>query len=251
MTFPERPKSVRTRVAIIVPALNEAACLPSTLDSIRAAAELLRAREVEVETVVVDNDSDDETASVARAEGATVVREPVRNIARARNTGARHAAAEVLVFVDADVLVPPSLFDAIHAAMGDSECVGGGVDVDYRPRRLAVRLYLRAWRLLARALGMAQGAAQFCRRSAFEAVGGYDERAWMGEDVDFYWALRRLARETRRTVRLLDEPRVVPSCRRFDQWPLWKTLIWTNPLFIALFRRWRPAWSGWYSDLVR
>jgi len=124
MIFPERPKNVRTRVAIIVPALNEAACLPSTLDSIRAAAELLRAREVEVETVVVDNDSDDETASVARAEGATVVREPVRNIARARNTGARHAAAEVLVFVDADVLVPPSLFDAIHAAMGDSECVG-------------------------------------------------------------------------------------------------------------------------------
>ena len=126
----------------------------------------------------------------------------------------------MLVFVDADVIVPPSLFDAIHAAMSDSECVGGGVDVDYRPRRFAVRLYLRAWRLLARNLAMVQGAAQFCRSSAFEAVGGYDERAWIGEDVDFYRALRRLARDTRRTVRLLDEPRVVPSCRRFDQWPL-------------------------------
>ena len=28
-------------------------------------------------------------------------------------------------------------------------------------------------------------------------------------------------------------------------------LIWTNPLFIALFRRWKPVWRGWYSDPVR
>lgn len=73
MTLTQRPKRVRTRLAIIVPALNEAACLPRTLDSIRVAAELLRAR-AEVETIVVDNDSDDETAAVARAKGATVVR---------------------------------------------------------------------------------------------------------------------------------------------------------------------------------
>ena len=28
-------------------------------------------------------------------------------------------------------------------------------------------------------------------------------------------------------------------------------LIWTNPLFIALFRHWKPVWRGWYSDPVR
>ena len=46
-------------------------------------------------------------------------------------------------------------------------------------------------------------------------------------------------------------PRVRPSCRRFDIWPLWRILIWTNPLFIVLFRRWKPVWRGWYSDPVR
>ena len=123
--------------------------------------------------------------------------------------------------------------------------------VDYRPRRLFMRLYLRAWRLVARLTGMAQGATQFCRRSVLEQVGGYDERAWIGEDVDFYRSLKRLAKRSNRTVRFIRNMRVRPSSRRFDKWPIWKILIWTNPLFIALFRRRKRVWSGWYSRAVR
>ena len=98
---------------------------------------------------------------------------------------------------------------------------------------------------------MVQGAAQFCRKDAFAEVGGYDESVWIGEDVDFYWSLRKLAGRAGRHVRLLREPRVRPSCRRFDKWPLWKTLVWTNPVFIGLFRRWKPVWKSWYSYPVR
>ena len=240
------------KLTIIVPAFNEEAYLAPTLGSIRAAADEARAASgVDVDVIVVDNASVDGTAALARDLGATVVHEPVQGIARARNAGARRAAGDVLVFFDADVVVPRTLLVAICAAMRDSTCVGGGVDVDYRPRRLFVRLYLRAWRLLARVTGMVQGAAQFCRRDAFAEVGGYDESVWMGEDVDFCWRLRQLARRTRRNVLLLREPRVRPSCRRFDEWPVWKILVWTNPAFIGLFRRWKPAWKGWYSDAVR
>ena len=241
------------KLTIIVPAFNEEAYLAPTLGSIRAAADQLRARsDVDVDVVVVvDNASVDGTAAVARDLGATVVHEPVQGIARARNTGARRAPGDVLVFLDADVFVPRTLLVAICGAMRDPTCVGGGVDVDYRPQRLFVRLYLRAWRLLVRLTGMVQGAAQFCRRDVFEEVGGYDESVWMGEDVDFYWSLRKLAARTRRTVRFLREPRVRPSCRRFDKWPVWKILVWTNPVFIGLFRRWKPVWKGWYSDAVR
>ena len=240
------------KLTIIVPAFNEEAYLVRTLDSVRTAAEELRARSgMDVDTIVVDNNSEDETAAVARSKGATVVHEPVQNIARARNTGARHAAGDVLVFLDADVVVPPTLLATIHATMSDPTCVGGGVDVDYRPRRRAVGLYLHVWRFLGQRLGMVQGAAQFCRKGVFEQVGGYDENVWIGEDVDFYWGLKRLARETSRTVRTIEHPRVRPSCRRLDIWPMWRILIWTNPLFIVLFRRWRAVWSGWYSDAVR
>ena len=240
------------RLTVVVPAFNEEAYLAPTLESVHAAAQRLRSRSrVDIETIVVDNNSIDETATVARNGGATVIHEPVQGIARARNTGARHATGDVLVFVDADVIVPRTFLDAVHAAMGDPNCIGGGADVDYRPRRHLVGLYLRAWRLLGNLAGMVQGAAQFCRKSAFQQVGGYDETAWIGEDVDFYWSLQELATKSGRTVRLVREPRVRPSCRRFDNWPLWKLLVWTNPLFIALFRRRKAVWKGWYSDPVR
>ena len=240
------------KLTVIVPAFNEEACLAGTLHAIDEAVAQLRARpDVDADVVVVDNASVDATGAIARRHGATVVQEPVQGIARARNAGARSATGGVLVFIDADVIVPRSLLDTIGETMRDSTCVGGGVDVDYRPRRAFVRFYLRAWRLLARVTGMVQGAAQFCRRDAFAEVGGYDESVWIGEDVDFYWSLRTLAGRTGRHVRVLPEPRVRPSCRRFDQWPVWKTLVWTNPVVIGLFRRWRAVWKGWYSDPVR
>ena len=240
------------KLTIIIPAFNEEAYLPSTLDSIQTAATDLRSHaNAEVDIIVVDNNSVDDTAAVAQSKGAKVVHEPVQGIARARNAGAGHADGDVLVFIDADVILPPSLLEEIHATMSAPVCVGGAVDVEYRPKRRFIRAYLGAWRLLARLTGMAQGATQFCHKSVFDELGGYDEKVWIGEDADFYWALKRLARRTGRTVRFIESPRVQASSRRFDKWPLWKILVWTNPLFIALFRRRKAFWSGWYSRAVR
>ena len=56
----------------------------------------------------MDNNSIDNTADVAR-KGARVVTEKVQGISRSRNTGAKCANGDVLVFVDADVLIPDSL----------------------------------------------------------------------------------------------------------------------------------------------
>ena len=240
------------KLSIIIPAFNEEAYIGPTLDSIQAAETKLRnSQDVDVETIVVDNNSTDGAAAVARAKGATVVHEPVQGIARARNTGAHHAEGDVLVFIDSDVNMPNTLLEAIHEAMSNPACVGGGIDVEYRPKRISIRFYLRAWRLLGRLSGMVQGATQFCRKDVFEQVGGYDEKVWIGEDVDFYWSLKRHAKRTHGVARFIRNPRVRPSTRRFDKWPVWKILVWTNPLFIALFRRRKRFWAGWHSHAVR
>ena len=80
---------------------------------------------------------------------------------------------------------------------------------------------------------------------------GYDERLFRGEDVDFYWRLKRLARKGSGHVVFVRDVRVVPSPRRFDRWPVWQTLFWTNPLIAALLRHRKAAWRGWHEVAPR
>jgi hypothetical protein len=98
---------------------------------------------------------------------------------------------------------------------------------------------------------MAQGAAQFWRREEFFQQGGYDETIYMGEDVDFYWRMKRAARRQDRTISYISDVQVVPSPRRFDRWPLCKTLLWTNPVLVILLRHHKRPWRGWYEDIPR
>jgi glycosyltransferase involved in cell wall biosynthesis len=81
-----------SRVTVILPALNEAAALPTALASFPPQVGLL----------VVDNGSTDQTAAVAAAHGAQVVREPRRGFGAACWAGVHAASGEVLVFADAD-----------------------------------------------------------------------------------------------------------------------------------------------------
>jgi len=234
-------------VSIVIPALNESAYLGMTLDAVRTAFTTPAVRGVVIaDLLVVDNGSQDETAAVARLHGADVVLEPARGAARARNTGARATSGSLLLFLDADTLVPPSFGAALAEYGNDPRCVGGAFDIDQRPARPVLRLYLLLWRVVGLTLGMARGAAQFCRRDAFETLGGYDEQLYMGEDVDFYWRLKRLARAQGKRADFVREVRVTTSARRFDRWPLWKSLIWTNPVVVALFRHRKESWRGWH-----
>jgi glycosyltransferase involved in cell wall biosynthesis len=79
-------------VTVILPALNEAVALPVALASFPP----------EVDLLVVDNGSTDQTAAVAAAHGARVVHEPRRGFGVACWAGVEAAPGEVLVFADAD-----------------------------------------------------------------------------------------------------------------------------------------------------
>ncbi len=235
-------------ISVVIPAFNEELYLPATLSSLRDAISTCRCS---AELIIVDNESADRTREVARSFGATVVPEAVHNISRVRNTGANVARGDVLTFVDADTIVPPYFLDRVAEAMGDPSCIGGSAHIVHTPASKLLRAYLEAWRWLGIRLGMAQGAAQFCRRSAFDILKGYDESYFMGEDVDFYWRLQKLCTKPGGHLSFLDDVKVVPSPRRFDHTPTWRTLIWTNPVLIALFRKRGSAWTAWYVKTPR
>ncbi|MGH9968144.1 MAG: glycosyltransferase [Pyrinomonadaceae bacterium] len=239
-------------VSVVIPAFNEEDYIGATLVSVNRAMTFLQEKEgVSAEIVVVDNESDDSTADVARDFSATVAKEAQHNIARVRNAGAKVANGDVLVFVDADTIVPDILLGRIVEALSEPTCVGGAVDTAYRPKKLTVKIYLQSWRIIGKLAGMAQGATQFCRRDVFFALNGYDETLYMGEDVDFHWRLKRFAKRQNGSICFIEDIKVAPSARRFDQWRLWRTLVWTNPLFVLMFRRRKTSWQGWYKTSPR
>jgi glycosyltransferase involved in cell wall biosynthesis len=86
-------------ISFVVPAHNEEACLAATLDALLRAAQQVG---VPYEVIVVSDASTDRTGAIARERGVRVVEVQHRQIAAARNSGARAARGEILFFVDAD-----------------------------------------------------------------------------------------------------------------------------------------------------
>ena len=90
------------QLSIVLPAKNEAAAIGATVEKIHA--QLLQMQIVgEIEVLVVNDGSTDNTAAVAQAAGARVVHHPYsKGNGAAIKTGARAASGEVIVFMDAD-----------------------------------------------------------------------------------------------------------------------------------------------------
>ncbi len=113
-------------VAVLIPALDEEAALPAVLAAIPRAGEGWRLAGV----VVADNGSRDRTAEVARAAGATVVREPRRGYGAACLAGLAHlrgAPPDAVAFLDGDGSSDPADLHALLApiAAGPADLVIG------------------------------------------------------------------------------------------------------------------------------
>src|SRR5436190_927697 len=117
------------KISIIIPAFNEERLIAGTLASLREGMEELSRRGFESELIVCDNNSTDRTAEIARGVGATVVFEPVNQIARARNRGAAAASGDWLIFVDADSNPDRELFGEVAEQIAAGRCIAGGVTV--------------------------------------------------------------------------------------------------------------------------
>lgn len=108
----------RPRLSVVIPAYNEAAfigeCLQSLSDQDFAGP---------YEVIVVDNNSTDETAEIARAHGATVVREENAGVCWARQRGTVIAEGEVIISTDADTTFDPGWLSRIDRAFREDSSV--------------------------------------------------------------------------------------------------------------------------------
>jgi len=165
-------------LAAIIPAKDASATLSVCLAALRGGSR------PPDEIIVFDDGSRDDTAAVARAEGATVVghRGPARGPAHGRNRAAGVANSELLMFVDADVVVHPDTVATAIAAFGadpsiaacfgsyDDQPAAAGFVAQYK--NLMHHYVHQCASERATTFWAGCGAV---RRTDFEAVGGFDE----------------------------------------------------------------------------
>jgi len=198
-------------VSIIVPAHNEEKLLGGTLRTLAASA---TAAGEPYEIIVVNDGSTDRTAAIAREHGARVVVVNVRQIAAARNAGARDARGQLFVFVDADTLVPAAVLRQAIGAWREG-AVGGGAMAAFdegTPRWAVAMISATCWFM--RRVRWAAGCFVFTRRDVFERVRGFDERFYASEEIHFSRAIKKHGRF------VIVNDRVTTSGRKADRFTL-------------------------------
>ncbi len=197
-------------ISFIVPAHNEELELPATLAAIHAAV-MDVAQPYQI--IVVDDASTDATSEIAMRAGAKVVRIERRQIAAARNAGGQAAQGEYLFFVDADTRIKQTHITEAIAAL-NAGYVGGSARVamdGFVP--MWGRMLLRGFSSVYFGLNLGAGAFLFTTRRNFDAVGGFDEQYFAGEEVYFSLALKKLG-----GFKVLREP-IVTSGRKLRMYP--------------------------------
>jgi GT2 family glycosyltransferase len=178
------------RVSFIIPVRNDALNLQRCLDSIAR----LETTGAEVEVLVIDNGSADDSVGVARRAGARVLVLPGERVSALRNQGVHEAAGEVLAFVDADhELSAGWLAAALETLSARPEAAGVGAACWPPPSPTWVqRMYdaLRGHVPVLREVEWLGAGNMVVRRSAFEGVGGFDTSLVACEDADLCNRLR-------------------------------------------------------------
>jgi len=250
---------VNKRFSIIIPARNEEACIASTLRfAIDAVADYtgqgrneLMLSETNCEIVVVDNGSDDRTCEYvehfADTHGVCLHRSNRLKAPCARNDGFAHSKGDILVFIDADTLVPANALRRIERHVSNGNFIAGIFAFKSIEPGIRSWLWWHFWnyvRLLPLARAKAMPAFMFCTREVFERFGPFDEEVMIGEEWPILAGLYRTAPEglvyDRQTVAL-------SSSRRMNMQFLGYTRTYIKYLWAILHKSGRLR----YTDRLR
>jgi uncharacterized protein len=212
--------SLELKISIIIPVLNEAAHIAATLDIIQSA--------VNIETIVVDGGSSDDTIAIAKAFPIDMV---CANPGRAlqMNAGAAIATGDILLFLHGDSLLPPRFETAIQALMTQPEVIAGAFELQIAAPDPGLRWVEKLVNWRSRHLQLPYGdQAIFLRAKTFHQLGGFPEQPIM-EDFELVCRLQKLGR-----VAIVPAP-VLTSARRWQKLGIGKTTL-INQCIICAYR---------------
>jgi glycosyltransferase involved in cell wall biosynthesis len=233
-------------VSLIIPARNEEAFLNPLLESVAVARAAFTYGPEAIEVIVVDNDSTDCTSEIGNDLGCLVVSCSERSIAAVRNAGAAAAQGEIVIWVDADSVVHPDLFNAVVTTLSENVIVGA-TGIRMSRSSVGIALTMLVVRALTKLASVGPGVV-FCRRDDWEAVRGYDESRLYAEDVKFQTDLKRLGRPRGQGFAWAKNVPTISSARKYDRHGDWHALnlLWQWFRGPRAFKEF--AESYWYGE---
>ena len=202
-------------ISFVIPAHNEQNYLAKTIESV---FEACKAVDVQVELIVVNDDSTDQTLAIAQSAGARTVNVKLRNIGAVRNAGAQIATHPWLFFIDADTRINEKTLRQSLDSLANG-AIGGGARVDldsnniFWVKRILYYGVVLGWQIVG---GWAAGCFMFCRKKAFEDFGGFDENYFAAEEMFFSLELKKRGR-----FKLAQAP-VITSARKLEKYSTWE-----------------------------
>ena len=240
---------IRLKISVVIPAFNEERLLSQTLRHVKDGLKVFVGLGWDNELIVCDNNSTDHTADIARLAGATVVFEPVNQIARARNRGAEAATGDWLLFVDADSQPSTALLAEVAEQILSGHCLAGGCTVQMDGNHPMANFGTGLWNRLSRRRRLLAGSFIFCEAAAFRKVGGFSNELFAGEELDLSKRLGDRARELGREIVILHRHPLVTSARKMRLYSTWELLrfVFRAGLNQKRVLRSREACHTWYD----
>ncbi len=203
-------------LSIVIPAFNEEQLILDCLQSIQQSVGANQRPGFTHEVIVVDNNSTDKTAELAKQAGAQVVFEPVNQIGRARNTGAAVATGDWLLFVDADSLLNPGMVADILKLIDSGRYVGCGSVLHMPGLPWWGNAAMRLWTALSVTFHWAAGALVVCRTDAFRDVGGFNQELFAADEIDLSELLKKWGRQRGLKFTILSHHPLETSSRKIQ-----------------------------------
>ncbi len=225
------------KISIIIPVLNEALAISTVIKRLGDASD--------VEIIVVDGGSQDETVNIAKSFSVKVLcTTPGR--ASQMNGGAAIATGDILLFLHGDTILPNNFDSLIRETLQDSRIIAGAFELRIDSQRWGVRLIERMVKMRSHFLSMPYGdQAIFLEASIFQDIGGFPNLPIM-EDFELIRCLRKEGK-----IAIIPAP-VITSGRRWEKLGVVKTTL-INQLIVAGYLLGIPPEElvGWYRQRIK
>ena len=207
-------------ISIIIPVLNEAAVINQTL------AQLCPNSEIEI--IVVDGGSQDDTVAIAKqtAPTAKVITVIGKGRAGQMNSGANFAQSEILLFLHADTRLPPNFIDLVGKTLNQTDVIAGAFELAIDGSAKSLRWIEKLVKVRSHLLSLPYGdQGIFITQAAFVEAGGFADLPIM-EDFEFIKRVQKMGRIA------IAPATVMTSGRRWQKLGVWQTTL-INQLIIA------------------